>query len=185
MDWELTGVIASIIAVAVALWQLRAQFAVQSRERAVEAYFRFTDRFSQLSERYYAFRKRVDAADRRVQLSDCENYFRQYWRAQLQQWEFAGTGLLPDNIYARWLLYANDYMFEGRDFAYFDGDVRASKSALEGYQIYGRSVLRNQPDAITFFDSVLALSQGRAARFEDILALVKSNRRKRQARWRA
>jgi len=183
MDWEFAGVIAGFVAVVVALYQLRSQIELQTRERAVEAYFRFTDRFSELSQQYHAFVRRAALRDTSVLRSDAEDFFREYWQAQLQQWEFVGTGLLPAKIYARWLLYANDYMFAGRDFPYYSRGKRTSMSALSGYENIGRVVLRNQPEALNFFDRLLKVSTTEASRFEIILAQVNAQRRNGRKRW--
>jgi len=147
---------ALIVASIQALLQMR-QF---GRERAFDQYFRFTNTFSVISNDFHSsvvrFRKNDLTLDERAAVS----YFRRYWQLQLQQWEFFVAGLMPNEIYMNWMLYALDYFTEGRDFRYF-GDDRTSCVLTfdDAFKTIGRRVLRNQKNCLAFFEQLRAAGQ--------------------------
>lgn len=191
-DWQILAAVVGIFGLIAAILQLGWQIDLHNRERAVEAYFRFTDRFSDLSKQYYDLRDRVERMDSTVGRAQAEAFFRTYWQSQLQQWEFMCSKLLPPKIYVGWLLYASDYMFTGRDVPYFESPgVRASLGAAEAYKLIGADrVLRNQPGALAFFNALLAQASTESWRqatmewrMEQVASLVLDSRRSHGSRW--
>ncbi|HTT97069.1 MAG TPA: hypothetical protein VMF58_03400 [Rhizomicrobium sp.] len=168
---------ALMVAATQALFQMR-QF---GRERAFDQYFRFTKTFGEISLDFHHSAVRFRQKDFTLDESMAISYFRRYWQLQLQQWEFFVAGLMPNEIYVNWMLYALDYFMDGRDFHYFDDKSNVCVLTFDdAFKTIGRRVLRNQKNCLVFFEKLHAagqngmLTENSADRREEIKRLVRS-----------
>ena len=140
--------------------QIKTQIQLNSRERALDSYFRFTNAFADLSNRFRAESAAFGHGDLEIDEHRSQEYFRMYWQLQLQQWEFFNAHLLPVAIFERWMLYASDYFADGRDFRYHVGPKAIGiLTFADAFDRIGRRVLRNQSHCLDFFASVQEISQ--------------------------
>ncbi len=178
---------ALIVAGVQALLQMR----LFGRERAFDQYFRFTNTFSAISHDFHGGAIRFRQKDISLDEAAAISYFRRYWQLQLQQWEFFVAGLMPNEIYVNWMLYAVDYFADGRDFQYFDDERHPCVLTFgEAFRTIGRRVLRNQTNCLAFFEHLHAAGHDEALaadpvkRRKEVVRLVQATKADERIAWR-
>lgn len=86
-----------------------------------------------------------------VDPNEIADYFFHYWAQQLNQWEFFRLGLIPSDVYTKWLMHVADSL---RGYEGFDNLI----SAGEGWERYGVLTMRHQPQFVSFIESVRELA---------------------------
>lgn len=148
---------AAVLAIGLAWQQVRASIAISTREKALDAYVNFSDKYAELTRLSHEIDVRFHTQDQTLNEYDIKYFFNSFWVLQLQEWEFLQADILPVRAFAHWMLHTHEYLLSGKAKSYFEAGQPISITAKEGYEKYGRRVLRFHPDFLAFVRELEAI----------------------------
>ena len=142
---------ASLTAIILAYRQVRSGFTISNREKSLDAYLNFSEKYAQITRLSHDIDVRFHHKDKTLSEYDIKYFFNAFWVLQLQEWEFLKAGILPSRIFAQWMMHTHEYLLSGKLKHYFGpGGKAAEISAKEGFERFGLHVLRFHPDFLAF-----------------------------------
>lgn len=169
---------AALLAIILAYRQVRASFDISTREKSLDAYLDFSEKYAELTRLGHEIDVRFHKGDKSLSEYDTKYFFNTFWVLQLQEWEFLQAGILPVRIFSQWMMHTHEYLLSGKGKSYFGGDGQpAGITAKEGFERYGLRVLRFHPDFIAFIREMEAVPYDPAdpnAAFAPLEALVRT-----------
>lgn len=176
----------SVVAIVLGWRQIRMSFEISTREKALDAYLNFSKDYAELTRLSHDIDVRFHRRDKTLSDYDIKYFFNAFWVLQLQEWEFLQAGILPVRMFSQWMLHTHEYLISEKTKSYFDGKGKvASITAKQGFETYGRRVLRFHPEFLDFVREMesIPLGDGNAA-LEPIEALVRRYKRNNDD-WRS
>lgn len=172
---------AALLAILLAYRQVRSAVAISTREKSLDAYLEFSEKYAELTRLSHDIEVRFHRKDKTLSDYDIKYFFNAFWVLQLQEWEFLQAGILPVRIFSQWMMHAHEYLLSGKTKHYFAANGKAMDiSAKDGFERYGLRVLRFHPDFVAFVREMEAIpyspDEGNAA-FAPIEALVRTYKR--------
>lgn len=172
---------AAVLAIFLAYRQVRASFDISTKEKSLDAYLDFSEKYAELTRLSHEIDVRFHRKDKTLSDYDIKYFFNTFWVLQLQEWEFLQAGILPVRIFSQWMMHAHEYLLSDKTKGYFDARGKAvSITAKEGFERYGIRVLRFHPDFIAFVREVEQVPYDAArpnAVFEPIETLARKYKR--------
>lgn len=149
---------AAIFAILLAYRQVRAGFDISTKEKSLDAYLTFSEKYAELTRLSHDIDLRFYRSDKTLSEYDIKYFFNSFWVLQLQEWEFLQAGILPVRIFAQWMLHTHEYLMSGKTKSYYDAKGKPARiSAKEGFETYGLRVLRFHPDFLAFIRDMEAV----------------------------
>jgi len=149
---------AALLAIILAYRQVRASFDISTREKSLDAYLNFSEKYAELTRLSHEIDVRFHKRDKTLSEYDIKYFFNAFWVLQLQEWEFLQAGILPVRIFSQWTMHSHEYLLSGKGKSYYDADGKpADITAKDGFEKYGRRVLRFHPDFIAFIREMEAI----------------------------
>jgi len=149
---------AAVLAIVLAWRQVRASFDIAGKERALDAYLNFSRTYADLTRLSHEIDVRFHKKDKTLNEYDIKYFFNSFWVLQLQEWEFLQGGILPVRLFAQWMMHTHEYLLSGKTKSYYDaGGKGVTITAKEGFEKYGKRVLRFHPDLLDFIREVEAI----------------------------
>jgi len=140
-----------LVGVYFAWQQITSNVGISNREKSLEAYLEFSQKYDGLSHTDHHNIQRFRKADLSLSKADMAFYFDGYWVLHLQEWQFYQAGILPTGIYVQWVLHLHEYLHLDKARHYFDDRGQAAEMRfVEGFERYGLHVLRFHPDFVAF-----------------------------------
>ena len=161
-EWTLIFTIiyttAAVVAIILAWGQVRASSAISNREKSLDAYVVFSDKYAELTRLSHDIDLRFHRKDKTLSAYDIKYFFNTFWVLQLQEWEFLQAGILPVRIFTQWMMHTHEYLLSGKTKSYFDDKAKPARiTAKEGFETYGLRVLRFHPDFVAFVREMEAI----------------------------
>ena len=142
---------AAILAILLAYRQVRASFDISTKEKSLDAYLNFSNKYADLTHLSHDIDVRFHRGDKTLSDYDIKYFFNSFWVLQLQEWEFLQAGILPVRIFAQWQMHTHEYLKSEKTKAYFNAKGKpAYITAKDGFETYGLRVLRFHPDFVAF-----------------------------------
>ncbi len=149
---------AAVVAIVLAWGQVRTSSAISNREKSLDAYVGFSDKYAELTRLSHDIDVRFHRKDKTLSDYDIKYFFNAFWVLQLQEWEFLQAGILPVRIFTQWMMHAHEYLLSGKTKSYFDDKGKPARiSAKEGFERHGLRVLRFHPDFVAFVREMEAI----------------------------
>ena len=170
---------ASIIAIWLAIRQIKLNLEISNKEKSLDAYVDFSDKYAKISRLSHEMEARFETGDKTLKAYDIKYFFNSFWVLQLQEWEFFQARIIPVRIFAQWMMHCHEYLMSETSKSYFDakGEV-VTISTKQGFEQYGRRVLRFHPDFIAFIAKLEAIPyrgpHDSKATYGQVEALVRS-----------
>ena len=169
---------AAVLAIFLAYRQVRSSFDISTKEKSLDAYIDFSDKYAELTRLSHDIDVRFHNGDKSLSEYDIKYFFNTFWVLQLQEWEFLQAGILPVRIFSHWMLHAHEYLMSSKTKFYFDAKGKPVEiSAKDGFEKYGLRVLRFHPDFVAFIREMETIPFGGPdanSAFVPIEALVRS-----------
>ena len=149
---------AAMFAIIVGYRQVRGSFDISTREKSLDAYLNFSEKYAELTRLSHEIDVRFHQRDKTLSEYDIKYFFNAFWVLQLQEWEFLQAGILPVRIFSQWMMHSHEYLLSGKGKSFYDagGEPRAI-TAKDGFEKYGLRVLRFHPDFIAFIREMEAI----------------------------
>jgi hypothetical protein len=180
--FSMTVTLIGLIGVYFAWQQIASNANISNREKSLEAYLDFSQKYDSLSHIDHANIQRFRAGDKSLHETDVAFYFDSYWVLHLQEWQFYQAGILPTTLYVQWVQHLHEYLHVNKARRYFDDDgAPAEATFVAGYERYGLHILRFHPDFIAFICDLQAVpfveeKRNAAKTLNTLTKLVKKHR---------
>lgn len=149
---------AALLAILLAYRQVRSAFAISTKEKSLDAYLEFSEKYAELTRLSHDIDLRFHRKDKTLSDYEIKYFFNTFWVLQLQEWEFLQAGILPVRIFSQWMMHAHEYLLSGKAKFYFDSKGKPVEiTAKDGFERYGRRVLRFHPDFVAFIRELEAI----------------------------
>lgn len=140
-----------LVGVYFAWQQIASNASISNREKSLEAFLEFSQKYDSLSHIDHTNIQRFRSGDKSLDKGDMAFFFDGYWVLHLQEWQFFQAGILPTTLYVQWVLHVHEYLHVNKARRYFDSDGNPTEMTfLQGFERYGLHVLRFHPDFIAF-----------------------------------
>jgi hypothetical protein len=142
---------AALVAIILAWRQVRSSFDISTKEKSLDAYVNFSDKYAELTRMSHDIDVRFHRKDKTLSDYDIKYFFNSFWVLQLEEWEFLQAGILPARIFTQWMMHTHEYLLSAKTKFYFDDKGKPAQiSAKQGFEKYGLRVLRFHPDFVDF-----------------------------------
>lgn len=169
---------AALLAIILAYRQVRSSFDISTREKSLDAYLTFSEKYAELARLSHQIDVRFHQCDKTLSEYDIKYFFNAFWVLQLQEWEFLQAGILPVRIFSQWMMHTHEYLLSTKTKHFYGaGGAPEDITAKDGFEKYGLRVLRFHPDLIAFIREMEAIPYDRNERnatFEPLEALVRT-----------
>ena len=185
-DLQIISVVLTFIYATATLWaiiigsrQVRTSISISNKEKALDAYIEFSEKYAELSRLSHDIEVRFQKGDKTLQDYDIKFFFNAVWVLQLQEWEFFQARILPVRIFTQWMMHTHEYLLSDKVKSFYGARGRVMTiTAKDGFEKYGRRVLRFHPDFIAFIAKLEAIPYAPgtevAQTFVQVESLVKS-----------
>lgn len=173
---------AAVLAIVLAWRQVRANADISTKEKSLDAYVNFSEKYAELTRLSHDIDVRFHNHDKTLSDYDIKYFYNSFWVLQLEEWEFLQAGILPVRIFTQWMLHAHEYLLSGKTKSYYGPRGKIiTITAKDGFEQYGKRVLRFHPDFLDFvreLETIPYTPQTPNAAYAPLEALVRKYKRR-------